>query len=150
MDISIPFPKDLYDMIVIRSGGRLDPVALAVSQVEQFVDRNRHDPNFWTDEGLGAFADEEPEVTADYGDPDKGHLWNPLFLRNGTELRMQYKAKTAYARIVHDMVTSGEGAYGSVSQWVKHVADGTSRNAWLDVWVRRPGEKGFSPANSMR
>lgn len=150
MEIAIPFPKDLYDMIIVRSGGRLDPVALAVSQVEQFVERNRLDPNFWTDEGISAFMDEEPEVTPDYGDPDKGHLWQPLFLRNGTELRMQYKNTTAYARIAHDRVVSEEIAYDSVSQWVRHVAGGTSRNAWLDVWVRRPGEKDFSAANSMR
>ena len=61
-------------MITIRSGGRLDPVALAISQVEQFVERNRLDPNFWTEEGIAAFMDEVPEVVPDYGDPDKGHF----------------------------------------------------------------------------
>jgi hypothetical protein len=150
MTFSIPFPQDLYNMIVIRSGGRLDPVALAASQVEAFVERNRFESDFWTEDGLQAFDDEELAPAADYGDPNKGHLWSPLFLRNGTELRMQYKGTIAYARIVHDKVTADGKAFDSVSQWVRHVAQGTSRNAWLDVWVRIPGEKDFKGANGMR
>lgn len=150
MHISIPFPQDLYDLIVIRSGGRLDPVELAASQVQAFVERNKFDADFWTDQGLAAFEDEEPAPAEDYGDPEKGHLWSPLFLRNGTELRMQYKGSISYARIKHDKVTSDGSVFDSVSQWVRHVAGGTSRNAWLDVWVRVPGEKDFKGANGMR
>lgn len=44
--ISIPFPKALYDMIIIRSGGRLDPVQLAADQVEGFIERNTKEDGF--------------------------------------------------------------------------------------------------------
>ncbi len=139
--ISIPFPKSLYDMIVIRSGGKLDPVHLAAEQVEHFIERNTTDDGFWTPEGLEAFAEEERVRNSGKNDKDilSGHLWKPLFLINGTALRMSYKGKSHYAEVRGDRIEGEDRKFDSVSQWVRHVAGGTSRNAWLDVWIRRPG-----------
>ena len=137
--ISIPFPKALYDMIIIRSGGRLDPVQLAADQVEGFIERNTKEDGFWTEAGLEAFAEEERVRNSGINESDllSGHLWKPVWLNNGTRLRMTYKGKSHYAEIKGDKIQGEDCKFDSVSQWVRHVAGGTSRNAWLDVWIKR-------------
>jgi hypothetical protein len=149
--VSIPFPAELYKLIVIRSGGKLDPGRLAVDQIEGFIEANRDNASFWTSEGLDAFADEdEPPVVADYGDPSRGLFWSPLTLRNGAELRMRYRQKYLYARIAHEQIGWEGQQYSSVSQWVRAVAGNTSRNAWHDVWIKQPGEEEFSYSDAAR
>ncbi len=151
--ISIPFPKALYDKIVLRSGGKLDPVQLAEDQVEAFIDRNTKEDLLWTKAGLEAFAEEERIRNSGIGEGDllSGHLWKPVFLTNGTRLRMTYKGTSHYAEIRGDKVQGADQKFDSVSQWVRHVAGGTSRNAWLDVWVRRPGrDQDYRAADAVR
>ena len=148
--ISIPFPKDLYRLIVVRSGGKLDPALLAVDQVETFIDFHRDDVNFWTDEGLGAFAEESASAAPDVGDLGRGHQWGPVFLPNGTELRMKYKGKYQYARVEYEGIVHDGQRRPSISQWVRSVAARTSRNAWHDVWVRFPQEKEYRYADAIR
>jgi len=151
--ISIPFPKTLYDMIVIRSGGKLDPVQLAADQVEHFIERNTTEDGFWTEAGLEAFAEEERIRNSGKGELDllSGHLWKPVFMINGTRLRMSYKGTSHYAEVRGDKIQGDDRKFDSVSQWVRHVAGGTSRNAWLDVWIRRPGrDTDFRSADDLR
>jgi hypothetical protein len=151
--ISIPFPKSLYDMIIIRSGGKLDPVQLAADQVEGFIERNSKEDGFWTDAGLEAFAEEERIRNAGKGGHDltSGHLWKPVFMVNGTRLRMSYKGTSYYAEVRGDKIQGDDRKFDSVSQWVRHVAGGTSRNAWLDVWIRRPGrDTDYRSADDLR
>lgn len=149
--ISIPFPKDLYNKILIRSGGRLDPVQLAVDQVEQFIDRTQADDIHWTPEGLAAFAEESNVASVvDIGDPKGGHLWKPVFLPNGTRLRMHYKSKSYHAQIRKEVIADEEGSHESISQWVRSVASGTARNAWHDVWIKRPSDADYIYADKLR
>ena len=148
--VYISFPKALYDLIVARSGGRLDPEQLAAEQVEYFVDRNRDDASFWSEAGLAAFKREtDPDRASQVGDPDKGYQWQRVFLPNGTELRMTYKGRNAYAQVQHERVMTDGVAY-SPSQWAGIVAGHTSRNAWRDIWVRFPGEKNWTLADNLR
>jgi hypothetical protein len=148
--IYIPFPKDLYDLIIIRSNGQLDPARLAATQVEDFIERNRHDGNFWTEDGLAMFAAEDEAEGRDVvGDPTKGYQWQQLFLPNGTELRMTYKGRNAYAQVKHEQIMA-EGVSYSPSQWASAVADNTSRNAWRDIWVRLPGQRDWIFADKLR
>jgi len=146
--ISLLFPADLYKLIVIRSGGRLDPAQLAIDLVENFVSTNKDKPSIWAGEGLSASAElaEMPK----YGDPDRGHFWSPLMLKNGTELRMRYKHKSHYARVSHEQVIWEGRTYDSVSRWVRAVAENTSRNAWHDVWFKRPDDSDFLYSDAIR
>ncbi|MER8885837.1 hypothetical protein NKJ73_07070 [Mesorhizobium sp. M0074] len=148
--VSIPFPQDLYNRIILRSGGKLDPVSLAVDQVEQFIERTRDEPLVWTREGVAQFAAEQAVAGAEFGDPDRGHQWSFVFLPNGTELRMKYLGKTHYATIKSENVVSDATTFSSVSQWVRNVARGTSRNAWHDVWIRFPKESEFRYSDTVR
>lgn len=148
--IFIPFPKELYDLIIIRSGGRMDPVTLAADQVWGFVECNSGEPRFWTEEGLEAFAKEfGSDESFQLGDTSKGYQWQRVFLPNGTQLRMTYKGRNAYAQVQHEEVVS-EGTSYSPSQWVSKVADNTSRNAWRDIWVRFPGERDWKLSDELR
>lgn len=147
--IFIPFPKDLYDLIVVRSGGKLDPIALAETEVRDFVVRNSGNALVWTEKGLEAFARENPSKEAQTGDPKKGYQWQRLFLPNGTDLRMTYRGRNAYAQVQHEKLNS-EGEDLSPSQWVSVNANNTSRNAWRDVWVRFPGANDWILADDLR
>jgi hypothetical protein len=150
-NIYIAFPKDLYDLIVIRSNGQIDPVRLAVTQVEDFIERNRHDPHFWTEEALELFAaEDEADDRARLGDPEKGYQWQKLFLPNGTKLRMTYKGRNAYAQVRHERIVGEDGATYSPSQWAGAVADNTSRNAWRDIWILLPGQRDWVFADKLR
>ena len=146
--INIPFPQELYDMIVLRSGGKIDPCNLAVEQVWAFIDRNSDDPIFWTEEGLDLF-EREATKEAKIGIPELGYQWKQLFLPNGTELRMTYKSNNHYAQICHEKIIYERGAY-SPSQWARKVAGNTERNAWRDIWVRLPGASAWKLAGELR
>lgn len=149
-EINIPFPQQLYDKIVLRSGGRLDPCALAVDQVEAFLERNMQDPQFWTEEGLRAFEQEQrAAISPSVGDPSRGFQWQQVFLPNGTALRMKYRGEYHYAEIRHERVVDEDGSY-TPAEWARKVANHTHRNAWVDVWVRPPDAATWTLADRLR
>ncbi|MDW7747019.1 hypothetical protein [Halomonas sp.] len=147
--IYIPFPKDLYDKIVIRSGGKVDPCILAVDQVEGFLDVNGLDPSFWTEEGLKAFEEEQAPNSHAYGDPSRGFQWKTLFLPNGAEVKMVYKGRTYHGVISHERVTDQDGSF-TPAEWARKVANYTARNAWRDIWIRKPGQAEWILADKAR
>lgn len=147
----IPFPKELYHRILMRSGGVLDPALLAVDQVEGFIERNMWDSSFWTEEGLRLFKlESEASANANIGDTKRGYQWQQVFLPNGTDLRITYKNRNFYARVQHERIVEGKLMYASPSEWASKVADNTSRNAWRDVWIKRPVDRDWTFANSLR
>jgi hypothetical protein len=149
--ISIPFPQALYDKIILRSGGRLDPVQLAIDQVESFIDRTADDDIHWTREGIAAFALEKlASKFVDIGDPKGGHMWKPVFLPNGTHLRMHYKSKSYHAQVRRETIHNDDHEFESISQWVRWVASNTARNAWHDVWIKRPDDADYLYSDKVR
>lgn len=149
--ISIPFPQALYDKIILRSGGRLDPVQLAIDQVEQFIERTQGDDIHWTREGIAAFAREAgARGFIDIGDPKGGHMWKPVFLPNGSRLRMNYKSKSYHAQVRREAIHNDDAEFDSISQWVRWVASNTERNAWHDVWIKRPGDADYIYSDKLR
>jgi hypothetical protein len=84
------------------------------------------------------------------GDPNGGLEWSPLWLPNGTELRMRYRQRTYLGKVRFDAIHYGDIEYHSVSQWVRHVARGTARNAWHDVWVKFADSDEFVYADALR
>ncbi|MGN8152520.1 hypothetical protein ACTJK5_09625 [Agrobacterium sp. 22094] len=87
----------------------------------------------------------------DNGDPNGGLEWPPLWLPNGTELRMRYRQKTYLAKVRFDAIQYDEDSLcHSVSQWVRQVARGTARNAWHDVWIKFQDSEEFVYADALR
>lgn len=79
---------------------------------------------------------------------DKGYHWKTIFLPHGTKLRMKYKNEWHYAEILGDKVVFG-GEESSPSAFVNK-ATGTSRNAWRDIWIKRPQDQGWIFAETLR
>lgn len=145
--ICVPFPKGLYDKVIVRSAGKIDPVALAVDQLEGWIERTIEDGPHWTEEGQEAW-EEELEVGQTSGDPANGYQWKSLLLPNGTSLRMTYLGRNYFAEIRHERLEY-EGDVYSPSQFACKVA-GSSRNAWRDLWVKLPGSGKWQLADDLR
>ncbi len=94
----------------------------------------------WTSKGQEYLAqfyerDEKPN----YGVIDRGYQWKEVFLQNGTEVKMTYKGRAKFSRIVHENLIDEDGVkFDSPAKWANAVANNTSRNAWRDIWVKFP------------
>ncbi len=78
----------------------------------------------------------------------RGYQWKSLFLPEGTVLRSWSYGEHNYARVEGDKIIH-EGEAVSPNQFARAYARST-RNAWFDIWVRRPGEKFFKMAGLLR
>lgn len=142
--IALLFPTNLYARLLVRYGQDFDVTTFVVSLASKHV----ADADTLVME-KEAF-DKVTSTLFDDGDPDGGLAWSPLFLVNGTQLRMSYGQRTYHARIRFDQVQYGEEVFPTMSQWVRRIANGTSRNAWHDVWIKTPGSEAFQYADAMR
>lgn len=68
-----------------------------------------------------------------------GYQWKNMFLPDGTEVRMQYKGQYHYARVAGDQLLYQDRPTtpGSLANLIA----GSSRNAWRDLWVKRPTDR---------
>jgi hypothetical protein len=89
------------------------------------------------------------EFENEFGDPQQGVHWAPLFLPNGTLVRMDYKRKTFHAAIKRGHLVY-KGKTHSPSEFACAVANGTNRNAWRDLLVKRPADSDWTVAEELR
>jgi hypothetical protein len=138
-DVCIPVSTGLflrlYDFLKEHGSDR-DPVEVVETAIE-----------YWMSNAEWKAADLMPETV-----PERhhhGYLWRPLLLPPATKIRMKYKGETHYAAIVGDQfVFDGESI--SPSEFANRVADGTNRNAWRDLWIKRPHDSEFHLADDLR
>ncbi|MBV9827534.1 MAG: HNH endonuclease, partial [Alphaproteobacteria bacterium] len=82
-----------------------------------------------------------------------GYLWkhstSRLFLPHDTEIRMHYKNKDYYARVQNDLIIY-DGKSLTPSELANQIADGTSRNAWRDLYIKFPDDEGWRLAHDLR
>lgn len=152
--IYVPFPKRLYDDVIRFSDGKIDPVHLATEQLETFIERTINDVDWWGErwpEVAEIYAPTEYESwkKSAEGRSARPLIWKSLTLPNGTEFRMTYKGTDHYAKAVDGAAVDLDGRY-SPAEWCRKVANYTQRNAWRDIWLRRPGEKDFKQAQSLK
>jgi hypothetical protein len=62
---------------------------------------------------------------------------------------MTYKGATYHASIEGDNFVY-EGRSISPSEFANTVAGGTARNAWRDLWIKRPSDHDFRMADDLR
>ena len=77
-----------------------------------------------------------------------GYQWKCLFLPSGTRLRMSCADQLFYGEIVGDSLIYRDQVM-SPSRMAAAVA-GEPRNDWRDLWVRRPQDKEWFPADKLR
>lgn len=131
--ISVPIPTGLFlDLATfLRSkGDPRDPVSCVASAIDYWLDN----------------ADWKPELYSKR--KTHGYQWKGLFLPDGTELRMQYKNTYFYAKVVSDELIY-EGTPTSPANLANTIAS-TSRNAWRDLWIKRPEDNEWMLADEQR
>jgi hypothetical protein len=126
---------ELVDFLRERGSDR-DPVDVIDAAIE-----------YWMTNAESKMEDLMPEV---FEQPKHlGYHWRPLLLPPGTQIRMTYKGRTSHAEIVGDDFIH-DGNKLSPSAFANMVADGTSRNAWRDLWIKRPSDREFQLADDLR
>jgi hypothetical protein len=107
------------------SGSTISPAEAVSAAIKLWIDKQR--------------ADREP---------GRGYQWKQLFLPETTSVRMYWGGLWYGADIVGDeLVYRGNSV--SPNQMVQQVA-GEGRNAWRELWLRFPGEKGWTNADRLR
>lgn len=128
-------------------------------QTEQFLElanflRSNDDPRdpvemvahaiqYWLDN-----AGWKPELSVEISNDAKGYQWKNLFLPHGTQIRMQYRSTYFYAKVEGDEILY-DGKPISPGSLANSIA-GTSRNAWRDLWIKRPEDKEWKLAAECR
>lgn len=80
--------------------------------------------------------------------PERGYQWKRLFLPDGTRVRMHYVDRWFYAEVIADQLIY-RGRPVSPRQLTIEIA-GDGRNAWRDLWIRRPCEHHWLSAAHLR
>ncbi|HWW72046.1 MAG TPA: hypothetical protein VN089_19055, partial [Duganella sp.] len=93
---------------------------------------------------------EDPARFAPGADPEDmhGYQWKSLFLPEGTVLKSWSYGENNYARVEGDQIIHN-GRAVSPNQFAQSFARST-RNAWRDLFIRRPGDKTFKIACRLR
>lgn len=133
--ISIPIPTPQFLLLVdfLREhNSDLDPVIAVQNAIDYWLDN----------------AGWKPELLPSPGSDARGYNWKGVFLPHGTEIRMRYRGINKYARVEGDEILY-EGQQTTPSRLANTIA-GSSRNAWRDLWIRRPGEPEWTLADAFR
>lgn len=131
--ISVPMDTGLFLTLVdfLRSNGDpRDPVDVVSSAVEYWLDNAS-----WKKELLTTSS-------------TRGYQWKSLFLPDATEIRMQYKGTYFYAKVEGDEIIY-DGKPISPGSLANTIAS-SSRNAWRDLWIKRPKDSEWRLADECR
>lgn len=99
--------------------------------------------NYWVDN-----ASWKPELLVNSTQDNKGFHWKNVFMPNGTSLRMKYRGETYYAKVQGDKIIF-DGKWVSPSEFTRLVTK-TSRNAWRDIYIKRPNDLEWVFADNLR
>ncbi len=137
--LAIPIDSEIIGEMFLRSGPTANISDWIENVIRDYLDRTENDE--WS-EAYYAYrasrADSESFV-AEYGDPKGGYHWAPLFLPNGTLIRMEYKKEISQATVKSNKIEF-KGEHYSPSELARVIAAGTNRNAWRDLLIKRPGK----------
>jgi hypothetical protein len=126
---------DLVDFLREKGSDR-DPVAVIEEAIRYWIDNAD-----WKTEDLMPEVFERPRHL--------GYLWKTLLLPPGTQVRMKYKGTTYHAGVEGDDFLYVAKKI-SPSEFANQVASGTARNAWRDLWIKRPEDRDFRLADDLR
>jgi hypothetical protein len=90
----------------------------------------------------------ERQVSQNNGPALRGFQWKSLFLPDGTILRTTRDDSVEFAKVTGDRIIADDGAVLTPSLFANRHTSG--RNAWRFVWLRFPGENGWTRADNCR
>ncbi|MGH8127875.1 MAG: hypothetical protein ACRD4Q_09880 [Candidatus Acidiferrales bacterium] len=150
--ICIPIRAEVYNEFILRMGKSIDNVPDWIENIVlDYLDRT-HDDGPWCDEyfeRLGLETNLMVMHRKEFGLPEQGYQWQNLLLRNGTEIRMEYRGKYKFASIKHGRLMYKDEAM-TPSEFASIVANNTSRNAWRDLELKFPDASDFQLASVAR
>ena len=132
-DVSIPIPTEQFLTLVSfleGKGDSSDPVLVVRNAIAYWMDN----------------ADWKPELLAI--SDTRGYQWKTLFLPDGTQIRMQYKGEYFYAKVVGDEIIFQDKPTSPAS--LANTVAGSSRNAWRDLWIKRPADSEWKLSDDCR
>ncbi len=145
----MPLHVDLYAELIERSG-KADISVYSHNVVADFLDRTEGNAQIGSSEYIEKVAPkQDDDFFAKCGDPSRGYQWQNVYLPNGTQIRMTYRGEATYGEVRHDKLYSGEESM-SPSEFARHVANNTSRNAWRDIYLKFPGDGAWHFADDLR
>jgi len=137
-EINVPIQTELFLRVIdmVRKNGSMsDPVEVISLAIE-----------YWLDNAAWKSEDLIPGIPL--AGTDRGYMWKQLFLPHGTIVRMKYQGRFHYAKVEGDDLRF-DGKSISPSEFANHVT-GTSRNAWRDLWIKRPSDQDYHLAETLR
>jgi hypothetical protein len=112
-----------------QGGSSVDPADMVEAAIEYWMDN----------------AEWKPELLPD---DSRGYMWKSVFLPAGTMVRIKYEGSYTYAKIEGDyLMYNGEQV--SPNQFALKVT-GSARDAWRDLWVKRPSDPDYQLADDLR
>jgi len=134
--ISVPMPTELFLQLAAfleEKGDKRDPVSAVADAVDYWLMN----------------ADWKEELIQTGPAPDaKGYQWKSLYMPHGTQVRMQYRGEWHYATVEGDQLMY-DGTATTPGKFANTVAQ-SSRSAWRDLWIKRPGDAEWQAAESLR
>jgi len=137
--INVPVPlKTFLELVDFykRKGSDRDPIEVINDAIQYWIENAD-----WKEQALMPELSKEPDPT--------GYFWKSIFLPHGTKIRMRYKTRDYWAEIQNGQLVH-EGFAMSPSEFANKVAGDTARNAWRDLWIKRPIDKSFKLADVLR
>jgi len=144
--VDAPAYTELVDALRI-SGSTQDPLAATSAALRHY--------SAWLlnkePKEEGASQDEDSLNVGTFDAP--GYIWRyktaRVFMANGTELYADHKGQRHFAKVVNKQIIYN-GTPVSPGALANKIAGGVMRNAWRDLWVKRPGDKDFILADDLR
>jgi hypothetical protein len=144
--IAIGIDSALIGELFLRAGPKADVASMIEGVVKDFLEETA-DRDGWSD---SYYHYRKSASDADeFGDPQQGYHWAPVFLNNGTLLRMEYKREAFHASVKFGKIEFNGKNY-SPSEFARAIARNTSRNAWRDIMLKRPGDSQWILADELR
>jgi hypothetical protein len=144
--IPIPIDSELVGELFLRRGPKADISGWIEHVLQDYLDRTSNDDG-WNEEYYDYLNKEVSQE--EFGDPKDGCRWNPLFLPNGTQIYMLYKQEKSHAVVKFGKIHFNNKTY-SPSELASAVAGNTKRNAWRDLYIKRPEDSEWSLADLLR
>lgn len=147
---SIPIDSEILGELYLRAGPKTDVVTWVNRILYDYLERTE-DEGGWNEEYYEYVTERRwnDSKINEFGDPQKGYYWTPIFLPNGTEISMEYGGAKHYAIVKHEKIDFQGNEY-TPSRLASVIANGTSRNAWRDLLIRKPGESKWLLADLLR
>jgi len=148
--ICVPISTEIIYEMLLRVGPDTDISEWIENIVSDYLERTEGNDN-WSKEYYEYLERRtgESDFKEKYGDAIKGYRWQDLDLPNGTQIYMEYKREKYFASVKFEKIVYENKSF-SPSELVREIANGTTRNAWRDLYIKRPGEKEWKLADDLR